>query len=94
MLLHHQLQGKTPFAGAGVRAPATFKNRDTGVPLREVRDTARHPPTRTSRSKAKKQGQEARHCRFVPVPLIDFKFLNELAAGDAGTSNRSTGGCP
>jgi hypothetical protein len=22
------------------------------------------------------------------VPLIDLKFLNELAAGDAGTSNR------
>jgi hypothetical protein len=25
------------------------------------------------------------------VPLIDLKFLDELAAGDAGTSNRGTG---
>jgi hypothetical protein len=25
---------------------------------------------------------------MIPVPLIDLKFLNELAAGDAGTSNR------
>jgi hypothetical protein len=24
----------------------------------------------------------------MPVPLIDLKFLNELAAGGAGTSNR------
>jgi pentapeptide MXKDX repeat protein len=25
---------------------------------------------------------------MILVPLIDLKFLNELAAGDAGTSNR------
>jgi hypothetical protein len=25
---------------------------------------------------------------LILVPLIDLKFLNELAAGDAGTSNR------
>jgi hypothetical protein len=25
---------------------------------------------------------------LIPVPLIDLKFLNELAAGDAETSNR------
>jgi hypothetical protein len=25
---------------------------------------------------------------LILVPLLDLKFLNELAAGDAGTSNR------
>jgi hypothetical protein len=25
---------------------------------------------------------------LILVPLIDLKFLNEFAAGDAGTSNR------
>jgi len=25
---------------------------------------------------------------MIPVPLFDLKFLNELAASDAGTSNR------
>jgi hypothetical protein len=25
---------------------------------------------------------------LILVPLFDFKFLDELAAGDAGTSNR------
>jgi hypothetical protein len=25
---------------------------------------------------------------MILMPLIDLKFLNELAAGDAGTSNR------
>jgi hypothetical protein len=27
------------------------------------------------------------------VPLVDLKFLNEIAATDAGTSNGGTSGC-
>src|SRR5882762_2967682 len=52
------------------------------APLFKVRDTSQHPPTRTLRST---RGTAE---YLILVPLIDLKFLNELAAGDAGTSNR------
>src|SRR5690348_4249931 len=51
-------------------------------PASEVRETSRHPSGTNFGSKG------ALASILILVPLIDLKFLRELAANGAGTSNR------
>src|SRR6202011_5917033 len=64
-----------------LRAPSFKDHTPTSAPLPKFviyRSTPRH--------ELRKQRGTASD--FILVPLVDLKFLNELAAGDAGTSNR------
>jgi hypothetical protein len=60
---------------------AGTSNRRHECLVSEVRDTSQHIPTRTSETKGHSKS-------MMLAPLFDLKFLNGLAAGGAGTSNR------
>ena len=67
----------------GAEAPIRRRRIDPDalVPVSKVRNTSS-----ALRYELRKQRGTSKY--VILVPLIDLKFLKELAAGDAGTSNR------